>query len=116
MKHKGPSPGTSGSDLTLLLSAEQELEALLASARAEAHALVEGANAASRTAAGQLEMELAAAEAGFRREVEAERDRRAAEVLADGKRVAATFDAITPERIETLADRALALLLSGMGQ
>jgi vacuolar-type H+-ATPase subunit H len=114
MKHKGPSPVTTGTDLTLLLSAEQDLESLLATARAEARALVDRANAASTAAATQLELELASAEAGFRHEVETERDRRAAEVLADGRRQAAAYDAVPPERIEALADLALARLLSGI--
>lgn len=114
MKHKGPSPGTTGTDLTLLLSAEQDLETLLATARAEAHALVDGANAASTAATAQLELELASAEAGFRHEVETERDRRAAEVLAEGRRQAAAYDALPPERISAAADLALAQLLAGI--
>lgn len=116
MDHKGPPRVTPSSDLVLLLSAEEELETMLARARADAGALVETANAASRKSSSDLELELSAADARFQQEVEAERAVRAQAVLAEARRRAAEYDAVTADRIETLAERALARLLARMGQ
>lgn len=114
MEHKGSARVTPSSDLTLLLSAEQELEAMLASARASASALVEAAKAASRTASNELELELAATDARFQQEVEGDRARRADDVLAEARRRAAEYDGVTTDRIAALAERALTRLLAGM--
>lgn len=114
MDHKGPPRVTPSSDLVRLLSAEEELETMLAKARADAGALVEAAHAASRTATSDLEFELATADARFKQEVEAERAVRAEAVLAEARRRAAEYNAVTPGRIEALAERALARLLARM--
>jgi len=78
--------------------------------------MVEAATAASRTAQTELELEFTAAEARFRQEVETERDRRAAEVLAEGRRQAASYDAVPDDRVRALAERALARFLAGIGR
>jgi hypothetical protein len=45
--------------------------------------------------------------------VEVERDRRAAEVLAEGQRAAARFDEVAEERVAGLAELVVARLLGG---
>lgn len=114
MEHKGSARVTPSSDLTLLLAAEQELETMLATARASASELVETARVASRTASNDLELELAATDARFQQEVEGDRTRRAEEVLAAARHRAAEYDGVTTDRIAALADRALTRLLAGM--
>ena len=116
MKHEELTRVTPSSDLTLLLLTEQELEVMLASARAEAGARVEYAQAASRAAGEQLESELASAEARFQEEVEGERARRAGEVLAEARRQTAEYDGVPADRIDATAERALSRLLAGMSE
>jgi vacuolar-type H+-ATPase subunit H len=116
MNPKGSTAAPASSDLTLLLATEQEIETALAAARADGRALVEAARADSRRALEELELELEAAGARFNAEVESDRAGRAERLLADARQQVAEYEAVSEERIETLAGRALLRLLTGMGQ
>jgi vacuolar-type H+-ATPase subunit H len=116
MNPKGSTAAPASSDLTLLLATEQDIETALAAARADARAVVEAAEADSRRSLQELELELQEAGARFTAEVDGERARRGERLLMDARRRVAEYEAVSEDRIEALADRALHRLLSGIGQ
>lgn len=101
------------SDITRLLEAEAELEAMLTRARDEAQTLLETAYAEAGTRSAALDHELAETKQRFLVELDAERARHEAEVLAEGKRRAARLDATPNARITELGEVVLTRLLSG---
>jgi vacuolar-type H+-ATPase subunit H len=113
--HKGAeSPVASPSaELGRLVTTEQELEQLVSQARRDAQAIVDAALAEIRTTGDALDRELSDARSRFQADVEAERARRAQEVLAEGSRQAALLDATPATRIAELGQVVLARLLSG---
>jgi hypothetical protein len=74
--------------------------------------MIESAYTAVAARSSEEERELAAARGHFQADLEVERARRVAEVLAEGKRQAARFDAVPEERIAKLAALVVARLLS----
>lgn len=105
-----------GTDITRLLEAEAELEALLARARDEAQSLLEAAYADAGARSSALDHELAETRQHFVVELDAERARHEAQVLAEGKQRAARLDATSKERITELGGVVLARLLSETGE
>jgi len=103
-------------DLAEVIRTEAELEERLTRAREEARRLVESAytDAGARHSAQQRD--LAASRETLQAEVEEERDRRVAEVLAQGKDEVSRFDTVPEETIAALADRVVALLLGETGR
>ena len=106
-------PTAPSGDLAQLVATEQELEARLARAREEARSLIDAARAAREARALEHERSTGQARARFEAEVERERSRRAAELLADGRRRAARFDDLPEARIAELAGVVLDCLLAG---
>jgi len=104
---------TPGADIALVMTTELELEGQLTRAREEARILIEAAYTEAGARSSGQEQELSAAREHFQAEVEAERDRQAAKVLADGKRAAARFDEVSEGRVTELAELVVARLLSG---
>jgi vacuolar-type H+-ATPase subunit H len=116
MAHTGPgqsAPTALGGDLAQLVATEQELEGRLARAREEARSLIAAATANAEARALEHERNAGEARARFQAEVERERTRRAAELLAEGKRRAAKFDDLPDASIALLADVVLECLLAG---
>lgn len=103
-------------DITLLLEAEAEFEAKLTRARDEAQALLEAAYAEAGTRSAALDHELAETRQRFLVELDAERARHEAQVLAEGKQRAARLDVTSKERITELGGVVLARLLSETGE
>jgi vacuolar-type H+-ATPase subunit H len=103
--------GSVADDFGRLIQIETELDRQLAAARAEADRLVAAArdDAAAREAA--LERELAELARSFQSDVDAERARRAEEILKAAERQSGQFRRIAPEEIERLAGRMLGRLL-----
>jgi vacuolar-type H+-ATPase subunit H len=108
-----PVAASPGADIALVMSTELELEKELTTAREEARILVEAAYTDAGARSSAQERELAAARELWQAEVEAERDRRATEVLLEGKRAAARFDEVAEGRVAELADIVVARLLRG---
>ncbi|MDH4130758.1 MAG: hypothetical protein OEV95_03025 [Gemmatimonadota bacterium] len=116
MSQTGSNPAgaaTAGADIALVMATELELEEQLARAREEARVLVEAAYTEAGNRASAQERELTAARTLWQAEVEAERDRRAAEIMADGRRAAAGFDEVAESRIAELAALVVGRLLRG---
>jgi colicin import membrane protein/SWI/SNF-related matrix-associated actin-dependent regulator 1 of chromatin subfamily A len=104
--------GATGSDLAALVASERRLAARLEEAAAEAGRLVAAAEREAAATDVVLEAEIARALAGLAAEAERERERRLAAVAAEGRREVERYAAVTPERIDALADVVLAALLS----
>jgi len=102
-------------DITLLLETEVELQAMITRARDKAQALVEAAYAEAGARSAALDRELAESLQRFQVELDAERARQGAEVLAEGRRRAARLDAVPKTRIDELGGLVLARLLSETG-
>jgi vacuolar-type H+-ATPase subunit H len=103
-------------DLAQVIRTEAELEERLIRAREEARRLVESAFTEAGLRHSAQERELAASRETFQTEVEAERDRRVAEVQTQGSDEASRFDTVPDKTIAALADRVVALLLSEAGR
>ena len=104
------SPATTA-DLALLVEIEEQLETKLALAREQAQRLVAAARAEAEARTRAENQALHEAREQFQSEVEAERGRRATELLADGSRQAARFDGVPEARIAELAGLVLARLV-----
>jgi vacuolar-type H+-ATPase subunit H len=114
MAHDGPSQElqvTPSADLALLVATERELEAQLAAAQERARTTVESAYTEAGARSSAQEQELTQARQQFQAEIEEERSRRTKEVLAEGERQSAWFDAMPERRIAELAGIVVARLL-----
>jgi vacuolar-type H+-ATPase subunit H len=115
MAHTGPAqetPLTPSADLALLVATERELESKLAAAGEHARATVETARTEATQARTTQDQELNSARQQFEAEVAAESDRRSQEVLAEGERQAAWFDALSEARVTELAGLVVSRLLA----
>ena len=116
MSHTGSNPpvaASPGADIALVMSTELELEKQLTRAREEAGTLVEAAYTDAGARSTAQERELSAARELWQAEVEAERVRRASEVLLEGRRAATRFDEVPESRVAELAQLVVARLLRG---
>jgi hypothetical protein len=99
--------------LGLVIEAEARIAERIAAARTQAARILEAAEESARASAQRYAAELADAMAALEARVAAERDQQIAAIRAAADRRIARFQALTPERIEALAEAAVARVLDG---
>jgi vacuolar-type H+-ATPase subunit H len=107
---------TPSADLTLLVSTELELDHRLNQARERAQTTIESAYTDAGARSQKEEQALVEARERLQAEVEAERDKRTAEVLAEGERQAVRFDTVPEAQVARLAEVVVNRLLHGVGE
>lgn len=119
MAHSGPDQTAApapAADLALLVATESELDRRLSEARERARTTVESAYTDAGERSRAAEQELREVAGRFQAEVDAERDSRTAEMLAEGERHAAAFDRVTEAEVARLAEVVATRLLRGVGE
>ena len=112
MRHRTePNAGSEDADLGRLLTAEVELERLLAEARREAEALVADATATAGARESGLDAQLQTEAAELQKRLDRERTQREAEILAAAEADAVRYERMGDERVEAIAMTILARLV-----
>jgi vacuolar-type H+-ATPase subunit H len=100
-------------DLERLIATEQRLDEALRTAREQAGAMIQEAQARARAQAAALDTELQQAALRLSAETTAERERREHEVAREAEARVALLDAVSAARVEQAARQVVARLVAG---